>query len=215
MGNYQKNLMNTIKNIIFDLGGVIINLDTQATFDAFKDVLGEHYEGLMLELRAKNIFDLFEMGKMSEDEFIEHFTSSGYISREQVVDCWNKMLLNIPANRIEMLKRLRADYTIYLLSNTNITHVKAFEQQLLEVYGIQNFRQELFEMGFYSFEMDARKPNADIYEKVLKEAQLDAAETLFIDDNADNIRGAAGVGIQTIHHIANTEPEPVLMAYLK
>lgn len=203
------------QNIIFDLGGVLLNLNFGAIERRFQELLGNDYYLLFRNLKTQNIFNKFETGDFSEEIFLEYFLKSTQLTHEQVLTAWNSILLDLPLHRLDFLKRLRKDYNIYLLSNTNYTHVQKIEADLKTQYGIEDFRKEFFEIGYYSFEMGMRKPEKQIFQAVLEDANLNAADTIFIDDNKNNIKSAASLGIQTILHEPNAEIEPVLMSFLE
>ena len=141
------------KNIIFDLGGVLLNLNFGAIERRFQELLGNDYYLLFRDLKTQNIFNKFEVGDFSEEIFLEYFLKSTKLTQEQVLTAWNSILLDLPLHRLDFLKRLRKDYNIYLLSNTNYTHVQKIEADLKAQYGIQDFRAAFFEKGYYSFEM--------------------------------------------------------------
>lgn len=203
-----------VTHIILDFGGILINLDTAATFSAFAITLGEHYAATWHELTARGIFDDFETGAISEEAFLAAFAERPNMTAARAKAYWNRMLLDLPMHRLAYVQELRRERPVYLLSNTNITHIDCVESRLREEEGVTAFRETFFDRGYYSYEMGMRKPNADIFEEVLRDQGLEAATTLFVDDNADNVATAAALGMQTIHHVANTEIAPVLDAYL-
>lgn len=207
--------MQNIKNIIFDLGNVIIDLDIDRTWLQLSHWLGEDYQNNLKKIDpTHDIFIDFEVGKISEETFFEtlRHTVDTPLSIRHLKEAWNAMLLQIPPQRFDMLARLKEKYNIYLLSNTNKTHVDWVDGYLRTVYGftIEDFDQRYFHKPYYSHLIQLRKPNADCYEFVLQDAQLTAAETLFIDDNPDNIDGAKKVGIQTYLHPIGAEIVDVL-----
>jgi glucose-1-phosphatase len=208
----------TVKNIVFDLGNVIIDLDIERTWMQLKHWLGDDYELALKNIRPNDdIFIQFEVGKISEDEFFETLRSAteGPLSIRQLKEAWNGMLLQIPPQRFEMLARLKENYNVYLLSNTNKTHVDWVDGYLRTVYGftIQDFDARYFHKSYYSHLIHLRKPNENIYEYVLQDANLIASETLFIDDNVQNIEGAKRVGLQTILHPIGDEIVETMQAY--
>lgn len=209
----------SIKNIVFDLGNVIIDLDIERTWLHLKHWLGDDYEAKLKQVDPQNdLFIQFEIGKISEEEFFETLrqTVDTPLSIKHLKEAWNAMLLQIPSPRFDMLSRLKERYNVYLLSNTNKTHVDWVDGYLRTVYGftIQDFDERYFHKPYYSHLIHLRKPNADIYEYVLKDAQLNAHETLFIDDNAQNIEGAKSVGLNTILHNIGDEITDVMQPYL-
>ena len=208
----------SVKNIIFDLGNVIIDLDIDRTWLHLKHWLGNDYELVLKNIQPDNdIFIQFEVGKMSEEDFFQTLrqTTDYPLSIRQLKEAWNSMLLQIPPQRFALLARLKEKYNVFLLSNTNKTHVDWVDGYLQTVYGftIQDFDARYFHKAYYSHLIHLRKPNEDIYEYVLKDAHLKASETLFIDDNAQNIEGAKRVGLQTILHRIGDEIGDVLKDY--
>lgn len=197
--------MQKIRNIIFDLGGVILNLDSGAIERHFQQLLARDYYLLFRELQTQDVFNKFEVGAFSEQEFLNYFLERTTLTQEQVINGWNKILLDVPKERLDLLRHLKSKYQLYLLSNTNYTHVQKIESDLKIIHGVQNFRKEFFEVGYYSYEMGMRKPEQRIFKEVLADAGLKADETLFIDDNKNNIKSAKKCGIQTILHEANSD----------
>jgi putative hydrolase of the HAD superfamily len=180
-----------IKNLIFDLGAVILNLDQDKTLRAFKR-LGSDLDEVHM---TSSLFTEFETGKIKADYFIQSLFTllKGEASKEQIVAAWNAMLLDLPPHRIDMLKELKKKYRLFLLSNTNTIHIEA-------VYGTHGKAvfEQVFEKIYLSHEIGLRKPKKECYEYVLQDANILGAETIFIDDNKGNIRGAEEAGIQTI-----------------
>jgi len=203
-----------IKNIIFDLGNVIIDLDIPRTEQKFQALLAEEFEDSFAKSHAADIFNRYEVGAFSEEEFVRLLqeTTGQYLAPQAIIDAWNGMLLGIPPQRFELLQRLQADYQLYLLSNTNATHLDWVDTHLQSEYDmtIQEFDEQYFVKPYYSHLINLRKPNTEVYEFVLADAGLEASETLFIDDNADNIEGAKQVGLHTILHRIGDEVAEVL-----
>jgi glucose-1-phosphatase len=212
-------MQKAVKNIIFDLGNVIIDLDIDRTWLSLKHWLGDDFEMKLKNVNPNSdIFIEFEIGKISEEEFFETLRQliDGPLSIKALKEAWNAMLLQIPSQRFEMLSQLKERYNVFLLSNTNKTHVDWVDGYLRTVYNftIQDFDERYFHKPYYSHLIHLRKPNTDIYDYVLKDAQLEADETLFIDDNAQNIEGAKKVGLQTILHEIGAEIVDVMQPYL-
>jgi HAD superfamily hydrolase (TIGR01509 family) len=201
--------MKGIKNIIFDLGAVLLNLEPERTEAAFAELVGdsEQHASIRKELFEKELFTKFETNEVLELEFVEtikahhpHPLTDGQVRR-----AWSAMLLDLPEVRIELLRRLReAGYKVYLLSNINSIHLTDIYNMIEEVYGDLDF-DALFDKPYYSHLIGRRKPDADTFSFVLEDAGLLATETLFIDDNADNVASATALGIHTIHHPANSD----------
>ena len=188
--------MTKIKNIIFDLGGVILNLDYSKTVKEFHKLGLNNFSKLYSKKKQSKIFDDFEKGRFSAEKFIFLIKQSENlkVKDSDFINAWNAMLLEIPKERMEFIKRLKKDYNIYLLSNTNEIHIKKFEADLRKNNWLRDF-QDCFDQVYYSSNMGMRKPDYDCFNKVLEDHNLKAHETLFIDDSVQHIEGAKKVGI--------------------
>jgi putative hydrolase of the HAD superfamily len=191
-----------IKNIIFDFGNVLIDLDIPKTIRELSKFLGEEVpESLRKELDER-IFNVFEVGGMDEDGFVSALQQVAQVpvGSEAILEAWNAMLLQIPHYRFPFLEELAKEYRLFLLSNTNETHLRWVDQYLQNTYqsSIESFNR-YFEKAYYSHLIQLRKPGKEIYEFVLADAGIQAQESLFIDDNLQNILGAQSVGLYTIH----------------
>jgi FMN phosphatase YigB (HAD superfamily) len=189
--------MSEIKNIIFDLGGVIINLDIPRTIAEFNKLTDKPFETIYTQLQQTPLFDNFDKGLITEEKFFEEINLllQAPVSNEQLTAAWNAMLLDFPLHRLELLSSLKTSYRLFLLSNTNETHITEFEKQLHLSHGHKNM-EPFFEKVYYSCRMHMRKPDAEIFEFVLKENNLKPEETLFIDDSPQHIEGALKTGIR-------------------
>jgi epoxide hydrolase-like predicted phosphatase len=189
-------LMTKITTIIFDLGGVILNLNQELTYQAFAK-LGADTTQFHEQV---DVLNKFETGHIDADTFRNHFVQlyQGKVSIPEIDDAWNAMLLDLPEERINMLIELRKTFDVYLLSNTNSIHIDAFNAYLTLHHQQLNW-MGLFDKVYYSYEIGYRKPNTDIYEFVLNDLGKQANECIFIDDNKDNLKGAEQVGIKTVH----------------
>jgi putative hydrolase of the HAD superfamily len=188
-----------IKNIIFDLGGVIINLDFNKTYDAFAS-LGEITKNEIIEiLKNSKLFDIHGNGDLTDEEFRSEIRKilKKEIPDNKIDNAFNALLLDIPLKRILLLKELAKCYRLFLLSNTNNIHILEVNKILYESCNIPSLNS-LFEKIYYSHELKLSKPDKNIYLKVLADNELLPEETVFIDDNADNITGAQAVGIKGI-----------------
>lgn len=187
-----------IKNIIFDLGGVIINLDTEKTASAMKNLGFLNFENSYTLINQTDLFDLLEKGLITPDQFRMEIRKhiSKTVSDVQIDEAWSAMLLDFPKERIELIQKTKSKYRTFLLSNTNKIHFDKYNSDFSTVYGFSF--NSLFEKAYYSFEIGHRKPDLDIYKHVLKHSSLIPDETLFIDDSEANIRTAKMLGIQTL-----------------
>jgi putative hydrolase of the HAD superfamily len=190
----------TIKNIIFDLGGVIINIDYQKTIDAFKKLSRADATIEFNQKQQSALFDELETGRISNKAFREKVREHYQLEATdaQIDAAWNAMLLDIPAERIALLRKLRQDHKLFLLSNTNAIHMTAFNKIVADSHGMPAL-DELFDKCYYSHLVDDRKPNASIFERILQENGLQKAETLFVDDSIQHIESAEKLGIKTLH----------------
>ncbi len=197
-------LLHKYKTLIFDLGGVIINLHEKATVEAFRKLSSlsdaEFYALYQPISYSFAILEHFETGKISIPAFRDMMRETLKIkaSDAQIDHAWNQILGDIPQVRIDLLKKLAGTHQLILLSNTNEIHRDAFEQIFSAQSGMKNFAA-LFHHVYYSFEMNDRKPNLSIYRKLVDNHKLNPAETLFIDDNMKNAIASKKVGIHTIH----------------
>ena len=188
--------MSQIKNIIFDLGGVIINLDINKTIQEFNELSKKPFETIYSQLQQTSIFDEFDKGEIAENDFFNELQKALELNipKENLLFAWNAMLLDFPKQRLDLLKKLKPNYRLFLLSNTNETHVAEFEKSLFNAHGYQNL-EAFFEKVYYSCRIGKRKPNTDIFEYLLKTHNLNPHETLFIDDSPQHIEGAIKTGI--------------------
>ena len=204
--------MSQIKNIIFDLGGVIINLDINKTISEFNKIANTPFEGIYTQLQQSPIFDLFDKGLISENDFFNELQIQikSKVEKEDLIFAWNTMLLDFPFNRLKILENLKQHYRLFLLSNTNETHILEFENQLFKTHGYKNL-EPFFEKVYYSCRMGMRKPDVEIFDYVLKENNLEASETLFIDDTQHHVNGALKTGIKALLLEKNKEFESLLL----
>lgn len=189
--------MATVKNIIFDLGGVIINLDIQKTISEFNTLSPKAFETIYTQLQQTELFDLFDKGKITETVFFTQLQQqiSSKAPLPQLITAWNAMLLDFPEHRLKLLLNLKNKYRLFLLSNTNETHVTEFEKTLEKKHDYKNL-EPFFEKVYYSCRMNMRKPDTEIFDYVLKENGLNPHETIFIDDTKHHVEGALKAGIQ-------------------
>ena len=190
--------MAILKNIIFDLGGVLLNINYNKTKDAFKALGYEDFENMYNQYSANSLFEHLETGRVSNEDFYKSMMlgREQKVSRDEVTNAWNSMLLDFRLNTIEFLKELAGKYDLYLLSNTNAIHLEAFKAIFTQQTGYHDI-DEFFKKSYYSNLVNLRKPNRDIFEFVLADAGIIASETLFIDDSWNNIETASAMGFKT------------------
>lgn len=190
--------LNAYKNIIFDLGGVIINIDYKLAAKAFEKLGVEHFDALYSQAHQSNLFDLFEKGKISADEFRNEIRTrcNKNLSYQQIDTAWNAMLMDLPEERLQLLASLKKTHRLFLLSNTNAIHMAFINNYLQRTYGISDL-SGYFEKLYLSYEVGMRKPDAEIFEFVLSQNKLAPSETLFIEDSIQHIETAKRLSIQT------------------
>ena len=190
--------MASFKNIILDLGGVLLDIDYKKTEQAFINLGFSNFREMYSQYNADDLFTRLETGRISNKAFYEYMItkSPSSITREQVRDAWNAMLLTFRVETLTFLKGLGARYKLYLLSNTNAIHLEAFAK-ILYSQTQEHSLDPYFEIAWYSHTIGLRKPNKDIFEFVLGDAGLQANETLFVDDSYNNIDTAKSLGLQT------------------
>jgi glucose-1-phosphatase len=191
--------MKKLKNIIFDLGGLFMDIDFNNTAKAFVSLGVANYNEFYTQHTASTLFEDLETGKVSAAEFYERFRSETgvQLSDDQIRDAWNAMLGKFPVERLSWLEEIGFKYKVYLYSNTNIIHYDAFQKIYQECTGKNNF-DDYFIKAYYSHDLGLRKPYPASFIKLLTMENLDAEETLFIDDSYKNIEGANQAGLQTI-----------------
>lgn len=189
-----------IKNILFDLGGVILNLDTDLTYSQFAYLSHRPIDVLKREAASLPFFNEYERGEINDQDFREQLKRFLAISLPDIeIDfAWNAMLLDLPIQRIELLKSVGSKFRIFLLSNTNHIHLQCFNKIVSNSFPFPSL-DHLFEKAYYSHLIKMRKPEIEIFEYVLCQNSLKADETLFLDDNLSNLQGAEKLGIKTYH----------------
>ncbi|MFT3909667.1 MAG: HAD family phosphatase [Ferruginibacter sp.] len=193
--------MSALKNIIFDLGNVLIDLDFTKPPAAFKELGFPHFELMYSQFKVDQVFEKLEKGILDEKKFYTIMLKVGKegTTVDQVKTAWNSMLLDFRKESLAHLKKLRSNFNLFLLSNTNSIHFAAVNMILKKQTGLDSL-DSFFTKSYYSHLIGFRKPNSDIYQFVSKDAGINPAETLFIDDIEDNIAGAKKMGFKT-HHL--------------
>lgn len=193
-------LVPSVKNLIFDLGGVILDLSVEHTLNAFSSLSKIDVEKVKRIFVTSAGFEDYEKGTLDDNGFRDFIRKAYAINVDDMAidSCWNAMLRGIPEIKLDLLLRLQSEFRVFLLSNTNGIHLHHINEVMLPSMGgkaLDNY----FHKAYYSHRLCKRKPDADIFEQVIEENHLVPEQTLFLDDNALNIEGAQSVGLKTIH----------------
>ncbi len=188
-----------IKNIIFDLGGVILNIDFQRSADEFKKLGIKDFDQLYSRAVQNYLFIGLELGNIDGKSFRNSIRKLSNIdlSDKEIDIAWNAIILDFPKDRLRLIAQINKNYNCFLLSNTNKIHYDVYNNDLKANHNI-NGLESMFNKAYFSHDMRMRKPDAEIYEFVLHEQQIEAKETLFVDDSIQNIDAAKALGLQTL-----------------
>lgn len=188
---------NTIEAIIFDLGGVLLNVDYHLTIEAFEKLGYQNFGDKFSQEQQEKLFDQFEKGEIAEQDFFQalrDFLPDNF-SEHAMRDAWNAMLLDFPEENLNFLKDVGRSYPVFLLSNTNETHLRAFNEILKKDLGCVSL-SAFFNAVYYSHQIGMRKPDPEVFRKVLGDNGLTAYKTLFIDDTSRHVEAAKSLGLQ-------------------
>ena len=198
--------MNTIKNIIFDLGGVVYDIRYENVVEAIARRGITHLGQFYSKDFQTHEMDLFEKGLITVEEYrdyIRRVARLPELSDSEIDDIVNAILIDIPRERVELLLRLKKRYGVYLFSNTNQINYDCFTVKLQKKFGFDIF-ERCFDAAYFSHFMHCRKPSPEESRQITDDQPLNQAETLFIDDIAKNLVGARAVGIHGLHLASGT-----------
>lgn len=192
--------MEGIKNIIFDLGGVILNIDYNLPIKAFKELGIADFDEMYSKMKQTDFFDQLETGQISASQFVQEIQKhcSKPLHESDVIQAWNAILLDFPLRRLQILQQLQLHFNTYLLSNTNEIHEAAFNRMLQQTCGYPTLAV-FFDKIYLSHRIGLRKPDPRAFELIISDNNLKREETLFIDDSIQHIEAAAALGLKTIH----------------
>lgn len=196
-----------IKNVIFDLGGVLLNIDYHLTIQAFVDIGMSNFQELFTQAQQSELFDKIEVGEISSDEFLAEIKAlmPSYVSEVAIRTAWNAMLLDLPSERLDFLLAVKEKYNTALLSNTNSIHLESFYKELKKVHNLKSL-DDYFHKVYFSCDLGMRKPNPEIFLRVCELEGFNPSETLFIDDTMQHVEGAKQAGLQALHlDVKNTD----------
>jgi glucose-1-phosphatase len=185
-----------IKTLIFDLGGVIVDLSPAKTLAQFSELTTKTPDDILALTLRHPAFHAFEKGEVHEKKFRDAVREMlGTNADNKKIDhCWNAMLIKLPVEKLTMLNRLKKHFATLALSNTNSIHLRFINDRMLTSDSLNNY----FDHAYYSHELGMRKPEAEIFQYVLNRHALNPSETLFMDDTLENIEAAKKLGIQTL-----------------
>jgi glucose-1-phosphatase len=191
--------MEGIKNIIFDLGGVIMDIDVKETMHAFSALGLKNIHEYFGHGFAASFFSDHEAGRISDEDFLKEIKNllTAEVSQDELIDAWNALLLRFPPERIALLKELKSKYRVFLYSNTNAIHHLKFS----EIYrkSFPGELEDLFEKAYFSHVLGHRKPDLEGFRQIIDENGLDSQKTLFVDDAIINVEGAIKAGLKGLY----------------
>ncbi len=199
-----------VTSVIFDLGGVLVDLSAEKTAAEFAVLAGISMPDVFLAYTSNPDFNAYEKGDISDSDFrnaVRRIFSTD-ASDFEIDRCWNAMLLNLPTTKLKLLEALKQRFKTIVLSNTNAIHLNYIERFMLNGTRLERH----FHKAYYSHKLRMRKPELNIYSHVLKENNMIAEQTIFLDDSRENINAAKSLGIQTIHI---THPDQVFDIFSK
>jgi putative hydrolase of the HAD superfamily len=188
--------LSLIKTVIFDLGGVVVDLDLNLSVNAFRDLGIKEPERFIQHGVHSDIFLKLEVGEITEKEFFAGIRelAGKDITEGEIRSAWCAMFTELPAERVRIIEKLKKEHRVILLSNTNSIHRDHFDGM---ADGYKSL-SDLFHEVYYSFILHDHKPNISVFEKVLEKENIDPKETLFVDDAQKNIAAARETGMHTM-----------------
>ena len=207
--------MSAIKNVIFDFGVVLYDLNQQATHLALAELGIKDAANIFTIQQQNNLCDQFETGKITPTQFFRGLQklAGSHATEAQLKTAWEAMLLSLPQDKFLLLNELRKNYTTMVLSNTNSTHIEKVNTALQERYKLSSIN-DLFDRTYLSFEVGLRKPEPAVFNHVIHDAQINPTETLFIDDLDKNIAAAHSVGINAVLYKKGDDLKELLNKHL-
>jgi len=198
---------NDIKVLLFDLGGVVIDIDPKKTISELKKISSNtNTEFKELDYRFETfnsdlskLFNAYEKGEISDQAFRNGLRNAGNLDLDdkKIDEIWNLVIVKIHSDILELILQLKRKYSIMILSNTNSIHKNYFDKLCINLHG-KTF-EKLFDKVFYSFELKCRKPDKDIYDKVVEASKYLPSEILFFDDMRENLVECKKMGMSTFH----------------
>lgn len=191
--------MQNLKNILFDLGGVFLDIDYRLTEQAFINLGITDFGQRFNQQFSNTLFEDLETGKITPEAFYDAFRkeTGTNLTNTAIETAWNALLLDFPPERISWLEKMGEKYRVYLYSNTNIIHYQCFMNRFATKFEGKTLN-DYFQTAYYSHEIGMRKPYPSSYTRIMELENINPAETVFIDDTYKNITGAREAGLQTL-----------------
>ena len=194
------------KNLLFDFGGVLIDLDINKSFIELSTLLDldpNEFQNLINDMMP--FMKRYEKGEIGSETFIWNVQklTNKKVDIKSLIEAWNAMLLGWNPAKLDFLSKICKVYPCYLLSNTNELHMEWVMKDLKASHNIIDFNQRYFVKTYYSYIIGMRKPDLEIYDFVARNAGIRPEDTLFLDDSLPNIEAAASLGYQVMHHECN------------
>lgn len=208
-----------IKNVVLDLGGIIINLNYDEMYRQFSELIGQQVTKENIhEIIGEDLYKI-EKNETSVEGFIWKVQSlkGGNIDATKIIKAYNSLLLDVRPEIFPFLKQLKEKFNLFLLSNTNTIHIQNFLHVKLErAHDIRKSEWEsFFDTVYYSHELGMRKPDHEIYHKIVELENLVPSETIFIDDTIENVSAAIECGWHAVQHDPNLKIEEHLNQYIE
>lgn len=202
--------------IVFDFGNIFMRLDYEVFFNRFSELMGYTFNRETVSPDLMHAMKQHEMGLLSNEDWVKAFqVIKPELTKQQVFEAWNKLLVGVPKHHFEFLKELEKKYRLFLLSNINAVHEAWIDDYMKKEHGVEDFKTQYFEEYFYSHHIHLRKPNKNIYTHV--EAKLNESgvtDFLFIDDMEENVIGAREAGWKAVQHNPTDDIVEKLESYL-
>ncbi len=208
-----------IKNIVLDLGGIIVSLDYPKMYKQFSELIGKEItKENVYEFIGDNLYKI-EKNEVSVEGFIWKIQSikGGDIHPGKIIKAFNSILNEVRPEIFSFLRKLKSNYNLFLLSNTNTIHIQKFLLDIIEKkHGLRKKDwEELFHTVYYSHELGMRKPDHEIYNEVIKRERINPSETIFIDDTIENVTAAIECGWHAVHHDPSLKIEEHIYQYIE
>lgn len=182
-----------VTTVIFDLGGVIVDLDWNLCIHNFQELGINDMENLVSTTLQKGFVLDYEMGLTSDEQFRTEIRkyATKEVTDQQIDDAWTSLLVSIPTEKLDLLLELKKKYNLLMLSNTNNLSFRYSEKMFEnEGYTVDYY----FDKCYLSYKMNLAKPTPEIFIALLEDAGLKAEECLFLDDGIHNIETAQKLG---------------------